>query len=148
MTGTLSSPIFPLCKIYFFFLTIIVFLYLNSFSYEYLIKVSLYFNINLQVNISSALLGNSHPNHSLRQMRPSSGSWGRFTGWAAKNRSERVLVVARKSERKISAVTLSGLGQNVLSELRKSGRARDGHDGHLRRFVLVLLQIPGLEVMT
>ena len=35
--------------------------------------------------------------------------------------------------------------RNDLSELRRPGSPRDGHDGHVRRFVVVLLSIHGPE---
>ena len=78
-----------------------------------------------------ALLGLPDPDRPLRRLRHRAGARGRSAGAAARRRGLR-------AQGPFTAGRGTGLGQRRLPGVRQAGAPRDRHDGHLRRFVLVL----------
>ena len=81
-------------------------------------------------HLAPALLGLPDPGHPLRGLRRRAGARRGPAGEAA---GRRHLRRARQSAR-----PASDLEARRLPAMRQAGAARDRHDGHLRRFVLVL----------
>ena len=77
-------------------------------------------------HFAAALLGLPDPDHPLRSLRRGAGARGRSAGDAARRR---LLRRARQSARPAPDLQICR-----LSALRRPGAARDGHDGHVRRF--------------
>ena len=108
--------------------------------------MSMHHRIVFQVDFSSEILGHTHSHYPLQDMRTGSRPGERSSGPVAKNWSDSVLVVARICQWKIASLPSPELGRLFVSEVWKSGGARNGHDGHVCWFVVVLLQIPRFEV--
>ncbi len=81
--------------------------------------------------VAPAFLGMPHPHRLL----PRSRSCRCPRGPAARARSRRRRVPAY---RRVTAHPAPDLPPHDLSRLRGTGRTRDGHDGHVRRFLVVL----------
>ena len=81
-------------------------------------------------HLAPALLGLPDPDHPLRRMRRGAGAGKRSAGDAA---GRRQLRPAGQSAR-----PPSDLEARRVPAMRRPGAARDRHDGHVRRFVLVL----------
>ena len=82
-----------------------------------------------------ALLGHADPGRLLRQGRHAAGAGRRSADRAAAGRA-----VHRRGRQ--PAREGAGLRERDLPEVRRRGAARDRHDGHVRRLVLVLLPLP------
>ena len=82
-----------------------------------------------------ALLGLPDPGRPLRCVRDRGRARLRPAGRAARRGRLR-------PEGQEPARRRRGLGRDFLSVLRQAGAARDGHDGHVRRLVLVLHPVP------
>ena len=78
-----------------------------------------------------ALLGLPDPDHPLPGVRRGTRARRRAAGPAPGYRGGR-------AEGPVAARDRRGLGQRDLSVVRRAGVPRDGHDGHVRRLVLVL----------
>ena len=81
--------------------------------------------------VPPALLGRPDPDRLLRRARDRPGARGGPAGRAAGRRGLR-------AAGPLAAGRGRGLGQHDLPDLRRPGAPRDGHDGHVRRLVLVL----------
>ena len=81
--------------------------------------------------LAAALLGLPDPDRPLRALRSRSGARRPAAGRAARGRGV-------PAEGPLAAGGGGGLGQRRLPELRRPGEPRDGHDGHVRRLLLVL----------
>ena len=81
--------------------------------------------------VPPALLGLPDPDRLLRHARHGPGAGGRPAGDPARRRGLR-------AAGQVAAGRGRGLGQHRVPDLRRPRAARDGHDGHLRRLVLVL----------
>ncbi len=75
--------------------------------------------------------GERRSRSSTARLRPRAGPGRPVAGGAARGRGV-------PAEGPLSAGGGGGLGQRRVPELRRPGEARDGHDGHLRRLLLVL----------
>ena len=81
-------------------------------------------------HLAAALLGLSDPDDPLPDLRHRAGAGGRSAGEASRRCELR--------QAGQSARPASDLEACDLSDLRRTGDARDRHDGHVRRFVVVL----------
>ncbi len=81
--------------------------------------------------VAPALLGLPDPGRLLRGARHRAGAGRPAAGRAARRRGLR-------AQGQVAAGGRRGLGQHDLPGLRQAGPARDRHDGHVRRLVLVL----------
>ena len=88
--------------------------------------------------VAPALLGRPDPDRLLRRARDRARSGGRPAGRPARRRGLR-------PAGPLAAGGGRGLGQHDLPDLRRSRPARDRHDGHVRRLVLVLPALHGRE---
>ena len=82
----------------------------------------------------AALLGHADSHDSLRARRPGSGAGRSVAGAAA--REDRDHAAGR-----LAAGARAGVCERHLPQVRRPGEARDRHDGHVRRFELVLLSL-------
>ncbi len=85
-------------------------------------------------NFTPALLGHSHSRNLLPQMRHGSGS-RRSTSRRPPRKSR------SRRNRKIAAGHRAGFRQCKVPEMQRARSPRDGHHGHLRRFLLVFLSL-------
>ncbi len=85
-----------------------------------------------------ALLGCPDPLRLLRYGRDGPGPRGPAPGRAPRHRRLR-------AEGQEPARGRRGLGQHHLSEVRRTRPPRDGHDGHVRRLLVVLPPLPRLQ---
>ena len=81
--------------------------------------------------VAAALLGLPDPVHPLRALRRRAGARGRAAGDPARHRGLR-------PEGQAAARSERGVHGGRLPAVRRPGAARPGHDGHVRRLVLVL----------
>ena len=81
--------------------------------------------------LAPALLGLPDPGRALRRLRP--GARARRPAAGAAARRHRL-----QAEGQVAARHRRGLGQHHLPEVRQAGAAGDGHDGHVRRLLVVL----------
>ena len=86
----------------------------------------------------AALLGHADSDAVLREGRHRAGAGQRIAGAAAGQHRDH-------AAGRIAAGEDAGVCERDVSEMRRQGAARDGHDGHVRRFVLVLLSLHGRE---
>ena len=85
-------------------------------------------------HLAAALLGHADPGGPLPGRRHRRGA-----GRSAAGRAPEGGGVHRA--RRLAAGADRRVGERVVSKVRRAGAPRDGHDGHLRRFVLVLLPL-------
>ena len=85
-------------------------------------------------HLAPALLGHADSDDLLREGRHRAGAGRPAAGGAAEDR-------AVHRPRRLAAGAGAGVRQRHVSEVRRSGAARDRHDGHVRRLVLVLLPL-------
>ncbi len=85
-------------------------------------------------HLAPALLGHADSDRPLRGVRHGAGAGRRPAGRAAEDRR-----VHRPG--RLAARARAGVRQHGVSDVRPAGAARDRHDGHVRRFVLVLLPL-------
>ena len=85
-------------------------------------------------HLAAAVLGHAHPDHLLRGMRYAAGAGRGLAGRAARRR-------AVHGARRVTTRRGARVRGDDLSRLRRSGPARDGHHGHVRRLVVVLLPL-------
>ena len=88
--------------------------------------------------VAPALLGRADPDRLLRHARDRARARGRPAGRAARRRGLR-------AAGQVAAGRGRGLGQHDVPDLRRPRAPRDGHDGHVRRLVLVLPALHGRE---
>ena len=81
-------------------------------------------------HLAPALLGHADPDHPLRRVRRRARAGARPAGRAARG--------LRAGRQRQSAQQARRLPRRRVPEVRQAGAARDGHDGHVRRFVVVL----------
>ena len=81
--------------------------------------------------LAAAVLGLPDPDDPLRRLRDRAGARGRSAGAPARGRR-------LPAEGPLAARRRRGLGERHLPVVRRPGEARDRHDGHVRRLVLVL----------
>ncbi len=81
--------------------------------------------------VTPALLGHADPDRLLRALRGGGGARGSAAGGAARDRGLRAAGALAASERR-------GVGAHQLSRVRLRGAPGDGHDGHVRRLLVVL----------
>ena len=91
-------------------------------------------------HLAPALLGHADPDHPLRRLRRRAGARRPAAGRAARG------LRARRHRQSAEQARRDFLDAHV-PEVRQAGAARDRHDGHVRRFVLVLhaLRLPGSD---
>ena len=82
-------------------------------------------------HLPPALLGHADPDHPLPGLRRGGGARLRAAGRAARGRG-------LQAARALAAGRGRGLGEDDVPAVRRSRRARDRHDGHVRRLVVVL----------
>ena len=85
-------------------------------------------------HFAAAILGHADSGDLLREGRDRAGA-GRSVAGTAAGRGDVDGAGA------IAAGGLAGICEYHLPEMRRAGAARDGHDGHVRRFVVVFLSL-------
>ena len=97
------------------------------------------FRLRDWLTVAPALLGLPDPDRALPGLRRGAGA-GRPAAGAPARRHHRL-----PAQGPVAPGHLRGLGQRRLPALRRPGPARDRHDGHLRRLLVVLPALPGLD---
>ena len=92
--------------------------------------------------VPPAVLGHADPDDLLRERRHRAGAGEQICRCCCRSRSRSRSRVARRWRSVPEFVNMT------CPEVRRAGAARDGHDGHVRRFVLVLLPLHRSRRMT
>ena len=86
-------------------------------------------------NFAAAVLGHADPGDLLRKRRHGAGSGRSACPCACRNKWR------SRPARAIAARKRAGIREHEMSEVRRPGAARNRHDGHVRRFVVVFLPL-------
>ncbi len=95
-----------------------------------------YFSAEGLGDFAAAVLGDADPGDLLRRMRDGAGAGRGFAGGATGDGE-----IFRC--RAIAAGERGGIREREVPEVRRSGAAGDGHDGHVRGFIVVFLPVRG-----